>query len=293
LWGDRQTRELQTATSQTLGYLVCDVFVFFACIVVAFVYSFKLTLVMLATGVPSALILWGISRFLDPAIEGQKRELAQAAKHVTAATTAIDLVKVYNGADHEAFQFIAAIRRSARYYSRQVLCNCGQMSYIKLWMIMLFVLGFYVAVVLVGKGQLTPGDALTTFYAALIAFQSIENLGPHWLVLAKGMAAGQLLQELVQEWEKGEVDEVSGWRKPSQCMGEISMNNVSVAYLHLAPRQDTDSNRSALCTRPTRPRRSSCRRLCDLRLANSPSSSVAAALGRAHSATSWCGSTSR
>ncbi|KAK4121932.1 P-loop containing nucleoside triphosphate hydrolase protein [Parathielavia appendiculata] len=226
----RQTRELQTATSQMLGYLVCDVFVFGACIVVAFVSSFKLTLIMLATGVPSALILWGISRFLDPAIEGQKRELAQAAKHVTAATTAIDLVKVYAGADHEAFQFISAIRRSARYYTRQALCNCAQMSYVKLWMIMLFVLGFYVAVLLVGKGQLTPGNALTTFYAVRTAFQAIETLGPHWLVLAKGMAAGQLLRELVKEGENGEADEASGWRKPSKCLGDIRMSNVSFAY---------------------------------------------------------------
>ncbi|KAK3292871.1 P-loop containing nucleoside triphosphate hydrolase protein [Chaetomium fimeti] len=225
-----QTRELQTATSQTLGYLVCDVFVFGACIVVALVYSWKLTLVMLATGVPSALILWGISRFLDPAIEGQKRELAQAAKHVTAATTAIDLVKVYNGADHEAFQFVSAIRRSAEFYSRQVLCNCGQMSYVKMWMIMLFVLGFYVAVVLVGRGELTPGDALTTFYAALIAFQSIETLGPQWLVLAKGMAAGQLLQGLVKEGDSGPAKQATGWLKPSWCSGEIKLSNVSFAY---------------------------------------------------------------
>ncbi|KAK3305647.1 P-loop containing nucleoside triphosphate hydrolase protein [Chaetomium strumarium] len=225
-----QTRELQTATSQTLGYLVCDVFVFGACIVVAFVYSFKLTLVMLATGVPSALVLWTISRFLDPAIEAQKRELAQAAKHVTAATTAIDLVKVYNGADHEAFQFISAVRRSAKHYSRQVLCNCGQMSYIKLWMIMLFVLGFWFAVLLVGRGELTPGNALTTFYAALIAFQSIETLGPHWLVLAKGMAAGQLLQGLVKEGGSALVDKVTGWRKPSKCSGEIQMTDISFAY---------------------------------------------------------------
>jgi ATP-binding cassette subfamily B (MDR/TAP) protein 1 len=204
------------------------VFVFAACIVVAFVYSFKLTLVMLATGVPSAVVLWAISRHLDPAIEGQKRELAQAAKHVAAATTAIDLVKVYNGADHEAFQFTSAIRRSAKYYSRQVLCNCGQMGYVKLWIIMLFVLGFYFAVVLVGRGELTPGDALTTFYAALIAFQSIETLGPQWLVLAKGMAAGQLLQGLVKEKESGQEDKVTGWRKPSRCDGNIRISNVSV-----------------------------------------------------------------
>ncbi|KAH6623211.1 P-loop containing nucleoside triphosphate hydrolase protein, partial [Chaetomium tenue] len=225
-----QTRELQAATSQTLGYLVCDVFVFFACIIVALVYSYKLTLVMLATGVPSALILWGISRFLDPAIEGQKRELAQAAKHVTAATTAIDLVKVYNGADHEAFQFVSAIRRSAKFYSRQVLCNCGQMSYVKLWMIMLFVLGFYFAVMLVGRGELTPGDALTTFYAALIAFQSIETLSPQWLVVAKGMAAGQFLQGLTKEKGCGSEQKATGWLKPSWCAGEVKMSNVNFAY---------------------------------------------------------------
>ncbi|KAL2261151.1 hypothetical protein VTK26DRAFT_4625 [Humicola hyalothermophila] len=226
-----QTRELQTATSQALGYLVADVFVFAACIVVAFVYSYKLTLVMMATSVPSALILWGISRFLDPAIQNQKQELAQAAKHVTAATTAIDLVKIYNGADHEAFQFISAIRRSAKHYLRQVLCNCGQMGYIKLWMIMLFVVGFYFADILVGRGEMTPGNALTTFYAVVIAFQAIQTLGPHWLVLAKGMAAGQMLQVLVKEPESGQrADKASGWRKPSNCLGDIRIDNVSFAY---------------------------------------------------------------
>lgn len=207
---------------------MADLFVFGACIIVAFVYSYKLTLVMMATGVPSGLILWGISRFLDPAIEKQNLELAQAAKHVTAATTAIDLVKVYNGADHEAFQFMSAIRRSARHYSRQVICNCGQMGYIKLWMIMLFVVGFYFADGLVNKGELTPGNALTTFYAVLIAFQSIQNFGPHWLVLAKGMVAGQLLQALVKEPEGGEqTEKSSGWKRPSKCLGDIRINNVS------------------------------------------------------------------
>ncbi|KAK3385407.1 P-loop containing nucleoside triphosphate hydrolase protein [Podospora didyma] len=225
-----QIRELQTATSQTLGFLISDIFVFGACIIVAFFYSYKLTLVMLATGIPSALILWSISRFLDPAIEAQKRELAEATKHVTAATTAIDLVKVYNGADHEAFRFTSAIRRSAKYYSRQVLCNCGQMAYIKLWMIMLFVIGFYFAVVLVIWGDLTPGNALTTFYSALIAFQSLERLGPQWLVLAKGMAAGQLLHALVSEIEDGQIDNIAGLGRPLRCCGEIRMGNVSFAY---------------------------------------------------------------
>jgi ATP-binding cassette subfamily B (MDR/TAP) protein 1 len=258
------------------------VFVFVACVVVALVFSFKLTLVMMATGVPSVLILWGISRFLDPAIEAQKRELVQAAKHVTAATTAIDLVKVYNGADHEAFQFMSAIRRSAKHYSRQVLCNCGQMSYVKLWMIMLFVVGFYFASVLVGKGELTPGSALTTFYAVLTAFRSIEALGPHWLVLATGMAAGQALQALVRESNDGQHQDSSfGWVKPPRCLGDIKMSNVSPSVS--MPGTLTDRNRSALRTHPTRPRLSSSHRPCAFQLESSPSLSARVAPARAQS----------
>ena len=284
---DRQTRDLQTATSQTLGYVVCDVFVFGGCVVVAFVFSYKLTLVMLATGVPSALVLWAIGRLVDPAIDAQRRELAQAAKHVTAATTAIDLVKVYNGEDHEAFQVMAAIRRSARHYSRQVLCNCAQMGYIKLWMIMLFVLGFYFAVVLVGRGELTPGNALTTFYAVLIAFQSLGTVGPQWLVLAKGMAAGQFLEGLVKE-EAASADEATGWRKPSRCAGDIRMSNVSGGRVGRRFSL-TDSSRSASRTRPTRQRWSSRRRLCGLRPGSSPSSLEGVVPARARWETSSCG----
>ncbi|KAK0749732.1 P-loop containing nucleoside triphosphate hydrolase protein [Schizothecium vesticola] len=238
-----QIRELQLATSQTLGYLVFELFLFIACLTVAFVFSYKLTLVMLATAVPSAVILWFVSRFLDPAIERQKRELATAAQHATAAVTAIDLVKVYNGQDDEAFHFVGAVRRAGRHYARQVLCNCAQMSYIKFWMIVLFVIGFYFAVVLASRGEITPGDALTTFYAVLIAFQSLEALGPQWLIVAKGMAAGQLLKTLAAEGlNDGPDDKVSGLYAPDGCHGDIRLNNVSFAY---------PSNPSHLVLRPS------------------------------------------
>ncbi|KAK3940009.1 putative ABC transporter expressed in the mitochondrial inner membrane [Diplogelasinospora grovesii] len=225
-----QTRELQTATSQTLGFLVCNAFVFIACMVVALYYSWKLTLVMLATAVPSIIILSYLGSFLDPAIERQKLELAQASKHATAAITAIDLVKVYNAADHEAFHFMQAIRRSAKYYSRQALCNCGQMGYIKLWMIMLFVVGFYFALVLVNRGELSPGNALTTFYAALTAFESMESVGPQWLVLVKGMAAGQMLKGLTSDGDLDSSEDTPGSYRLAALRGEIKFRNVSFAY---------------------------------------------------------------
>ncbi|KAB5584879.1 hypothetical protein GE09DRAFT_6315 [Coniochaeta sp. 2T2.1] len=230
-----RVRELQTAASQALGFLVYDTLVFIACLIVAFYYSWKLTLVVLSTCVPSVIILFLINRKLDPAIRAQKQELAHASKHAVAAFTAIELVKVYNGGDHELWQYRQVIGQAAKYYFRQVLCKCGQMGYIKLWMNMLFVVGFYFAVVLAETDGLTPGNALTTFYAALTAFQALEAVGPHWLVLAKGMAAGQSLAALVEDVAQHldgtytEARNTEGYR-PLKCDGDIEVRDVSFAY---------------------------------------------------------------
>jgi ATP-binding cassette subfamily B (MDR/TAP) protein 1 len=225
-------RELQTAASQALGFLIYDALVFVACLILAFYYSWKLTLVVLSTCVPSVIILSLISKQLDPAIRAQKQELAHASKHAVAAFTAIELVKVYNGEDHEHWQYQQAIGKAADHYLRQVLCKCGQMGYIKLWMNMLFVVGFYFAVVLSEQGSLTPGNALTTFYAALTAFQALEAVGPHWLVLAKGLEAGRSLTTLVEDvaqqpdGKSARSHNDAGTYRPLRCDGDLELRNV-------------------------------------------------------------------
>ena len=221
---------------------------FVACLILAFYYSWKLTLVVLSTCVPSVIILSLLSKQLDPAIRAQKQELAHASKHTVAAFTAIELVKVYNGEDHEQWQYQQAIKRAAKHYFRQVFCKCGQMGYIKLWMNMLFVVGFYFAVVLADQGSLTPGNALTTFYAALTAFQALEAVGPHWLVLAKGMAAGQSLATLAEDvaqrldGKSGDSDQKPDGYRPLRCDGDLELRKVRVSdAIHSLAEMLTDS----------------------------------------------------
>lgn len=182
---------------------------------------------MASTGVPSVVILYLINRALDPAIIAQKSELAQASKHANAAVAAIDLVKVYNGSSHEVSQYTRFIQRSSKYYFRQALCNCAQMGYIKLWMITLFVAGFYFAVVLFDQGELTPGSALTTFYAALTAFQSMEAIGPQWLAVIKGKSAGQALKSHVgRTGEAEKLHRSDNSYRPMSCRGHIKLDSV-------------------------------------------------------------------
>lgn len=219
------------ATSQVLGFIISDMFVAIGCLIVAFYNSWQLTLVLMATIPVSVTALHLVGRGLEKAIDSQKRALAQASKAVIAAVTAIDLVKIYNGFDHEVWQYLQVARESMRYYLQQALRNAMQMGFLKLWMVNLFVVGFWFAGYLVSKGSMTPGTALTTFYSILAAFQSIESVGPQWLVLAKGMSAGHHLQKIaLARTEARNMLGTKDSHQPRSCAGEIELHDVSFAY---------------------------------------------------------------
>ncbi|KAL1895694.1 ATP-dependent permease [Sporothrix stenoceras] len=224
-----QIRDLQAATSQLLGYIVSDAFVCVACLAVAFAKSWSLTLVLLATVPVSAIILQVLGRGLSLAAERQRDSLNSAAQHASAALQGIDLVKVYGGYDTELWQYVSAIRAVAHHYARQALSSSAQMGYIKVWMINLFVVGFWFGLTLVTKGTTTPGNVLTAFYAVLTAFQSLESLGTQWTTVLKGTVAGKALEEMIGDAE-GTSSPSGGHLRPMQPPRDIVLDNVSFAY---------------------------------------------------------------
>ncbi|RGP71611.1 ABC transporter b family member 6 [Fusarium longipes] len=226
-----QTRELQLASSQVLGLLVGDIITSFASLGIALYYSWKLTLVLLATLPMSAIVLSLSTKRLEPAIQTQKRELAVASKFAVASITAIDLVKVFNGYDQEVWQYYPAVKAAAKQYLIQAQCNALQMGYVAFWVVAMFVLGFWYGVVLVNNDGLAAGSVLTTFYSTLAAFQGVEALMPQWLVLAKGMSAGGFLSSITRNMRNGGVIKpMAGALRPQFCSGDIELKNVSFAY---------------------------------------------------------------
>ncbi|PSR88794.1 P-loop containing nucleoside triphosphate hydrolase protein [Coniella lustricola] len=229
-----QTRELQIAMSQVMGFLITDSFVAIGCLITAFYYNWELTLVLLATIPVSIVILGLISHGLEVAIQAQKKELAYASRLITAMVTAIDLVKVYNGFDNEMRQYMQTARKAGGFFLQQARRHSMQMGYVKLWMVNLFVVGFWFALWQVSKNATTAGRAMTTFYAALTAFQAIEAFGPQWLVLAKGSAAGHTLREIVLDMAASQNQafgvEAKPLFTPIQCTGTVELKNVSFAY---------------------------------------------------------------
>lgn len=212
-----------------LGLLVTDLIVSVASLAIAFSYSWKLTLVLVAT-LPVSLVIMSIAtRRLDPAIQAQKHHQETASKYATSSIKAIEIVKIFNGVDRELQQYYEVIKLASKQYLIQAQCNCFQMGYVAFWVIGMFVAAFWYGTILVDQG-LSPGHIITTFFATLSAFQGIEALLPHWLVLSKGMSAGSFLSSMSKRRDDETANTKSGHTRLAACVGNVDLVDVSILW---------------------------------------------------------------
>lgn len=219
------------ATSQPLGFLVQYTVTAVAALGVAFYHSWKLTLVIIATFPVAAIVLAYTSSKMQPAINAQEDSLAAAAKGSSSAIAAIETVKCFNGEDGEIRQYSIEIHKAAQNYSWQAHFSAIQIGIIRLVTLGMFVQGFWYGSTLIGPGKTKPGDVLTTFWAALMATQAIEQILPQMIVLEKGRAAGATLQAVRLRVERGRrIMEMAGSLSPAQCKGDVNLRRVCMPF---------------------------------------------------------------
>jgi ATP-binding cassette subfamily B (MDR/TAP) protein 1 len=193
----------------------------------ALFFSWKLALVIFATFPIAAGIFAVISRPVGAAIEQQKRELSRASKYANTAVSAINTVKAFNGEDHEVWQYFLTAKSITRYYLIQARANALQFGVMKFAAVVLFVTGFWYGLYLVMHG-LDVGHVLTTFVSCSYAMQAVEIVLPQFLVLAKGLSAGETLKSIMAEMQEGRTtSDDNGELTPLACPGDIEINNVS------------------------------------------------------------------
>lgn len=214
-----------------MGLLVTDIFTILGSLILAFYYSWKLTLVILAT-VPIAMaIATFIGHKIEPAIDKQKSELDAASKVLAASLKAVDQVKVCNAYGNELKCYSSSIQSASRYYLYQAACSALQVGWINFWVVALFALRFWYGLVLVEHG-LSPGSILTAFYAVLSALQGLEALLPQWMVFYKGMSAGMNLGRLNEDAQQHKpIRQSQPFSVSEHFAGDIELRNVSVSSM--------------------------------------------------------------
>lgn len=223
-----QIRELQLATSQSLGFVAQYSVTSLAAIGLALYTAWDVTLVTIATIPLGVLFLAWISRRMQPAVELQSKHLTGATKTAHSAILAIDTVKCYNGQYLSLQQYAEHLQKAAGAYLMQARSNALQIGFVRFLMLSMFVQGFWYGSRLAADGKRTSGQILTAFWACLIATQTFEQILPQLIVLEKGRAAAAALQAALTKIDHDKHDfPLTDRKTPAYCQGDIHFRNVS------------------------------------------------------------------
>ncbi|KXT00720.1 hypothetical protein AC578_8270 [Pseudocercospora eumusae] len=226
-----QIRELQLASAQPLGSMFALASTAILSLVQAFVKSWKLTLVTLASSpVILALAMWA-GNGMQKNLLKQQEKLTEAQKYSTSAFAAIETVKCFNGQGIERDKYFDAIAKAARWYGWVAHSSALQMAFVVMLSVSMFVQGFYYGGVLIGQGDIDSGDVVTTFFSAIGAFQAIQGILPQMIVLEKGRTAGHTLRKIMASVEdKSLAEKKDRLLSPVQCKGDIEVRGLTFAY---------------------------------------------------------------
>ncbi|EED16479.1 ABC a-pheromone efflux pump AtrD [Talaromyces stipitatus ATCC 10500] len=227
----KQLRELQIATAQPLGLVIMHVIRILTGIILAFVISWRVTLVTMA-GIPVtfAVIIFTSSR-MSPILKAQQSELSEASKITYDAFKSIDVVKCLNGQASTYTQMMARIRAAARLYMRLAILSSVQAAFPRFMSSAMFVQGFWYGSVLVRSGRLEPGDVLTTFWACMTVTQSMGQLVQHSATLERGKIAGETLHQYIRaEVTNDSTLKIQRDRYPNLHTEDIVLKDVVFSY---------------------------------------------------------------
>ena len=173
-----------------------------------------------------------LSSRIQPNMKRQNESLDEASKFAVSAISSVDVVKCFNGQSGEEQRYIAKIWNAATFYYRQANIHAIQIGVVRFSTLSIFVQGFWYGSYLVRSGKEDAGEVLTTFWAALMAAQCVQQAMPHLIVLEKGRAAGEKLCTILKQNSdnnKGLTDE-KNQIVPSNIRGAIRIDDVTFSY---------------------------------------------------------------
>jgi ATP-binding cassette, subfamily B (MDR/TAP), member 1 len=216
---------LHLTLSQTLACAIHSLSSAITCLIVAFYFSWSLTLVILCTVPLVVFILARLSTKMDPNIRNYTVKMAEAIKYILAALNGIEVVKCMNAEEIELWKFLHRLKAAGNFYKSQAALGALQVAFMQFAVLGMFVQGFWYGGSLIRNGKKDAGDVMTTFWAALMATQSFVQMAPHLMALEKGIVAAERLRRVCQENQDTEK-KVHAGAKLDRCSGEVEFRNV-------------------------------------------------------------------
>lgn len=197
---------------------------------VAFYYNWRLTLVLLAVFPLIALVLTLLNGGLQSAINDQQKEMSNAAKQASHATTNVTILKCYNGIPREVNNYKMILLAVSQHYRRQAQTAAKQIAFMRVAATAVVVIALSYGGSLIHNANANPGEILSTFWCCGTASKGFNELLSQMPVLEKGRASATVLRNLINRVRKGKkLARQCNGHTPRTLRGNIDFRNVSSA----------------------------------------------------------------
>jgi ATP-binding cassette, subfamily B (MDR/TAP), member 1 len=219
-----------------------------ACLVLAFMRSWSLTLVILSA-VPILMFVQALSQtFANRLLSAERDQTGVSATIIDRAISAISTVKVFNAIPYETSRATQSFHNLKSATIKLNLVWGFTSGIAQIVMTAIFVQGFWFAgAKLVKENKVGAGDVMAVFWACLIATSNLQMCIPQFITLAKGKFAIAALLGVVADSKpftpvvpEPTLSHLSFIRRkslrslrkitPATCSGKLALNNVSFSY---------------------------------------------------------------
>jgi ATP-binding cassette subfamily B (MDR/TAP) protein 1 len=231
----RMASSLASSSGMLLQYLTTCI----ACLILAFIRSWSLTLVILSA-VPILMFVQALSQSLAaPLLLAEREQTGISATIIDRAISAISTVKDIPYETTRAIKSFNNLKSAAKKLNLVWGFTSG-LAQFRVLMMDMFVQGFWYGAKLVRENKIGPGDVMAVFWACLIAASNLQMCIPQLIILAKGKSAIAALLGVVDSNPSppSSVSSPNFPRKilpllkivPSKCSAELALNNALFAY---------------------------------------------------------------
>ncbi|KAI3637877.1 hypothetical protein MIR68_004526 [Amoeboaphelidium protococcarum] len=206
---------------------------FFAGFIIAFIKSWRLTLVLVAA-LPLILASGGfVGIAISDGIKNSQESYAKAGAVAQETLTNIRTVTAFNAQERSIKKFSSMLDIALKTgVTKSWKTGVGFGLFFGM-LFGIYSLAFWYGSILVEQGQIQGGDVLNVLFAVIIGAFSVINIGPALQAINKGRGVATKLFEVIESKpsirNSDDVGQLTG-KEPQQIKGEIEFKSVTFSY---------------------------------------------------------------
>lgn len=221
--------KIQNGIGDKVAMVIQSVTMFLAGFTIGFVYSWKLTLVILSL-TPALVVTGGITgKVIGNLTSKEQSAYAKAGSIAEEVLSSIRTVVAFGGEEKEYQRYSSHLHESQSAGIKKGVSTGVAFGLFHVVIFSCYALAFWYGSKLISEEGLNGGHVLVVFFCVMIGAAQVGQAGPNMEAIAKSRGAAYCVYEIINK--KSEIDPFSDeGQKPSRMLGDIEFLKVGFNY---------------------------------------------------------------